>query len=394
VTLRANSGLLSTPQVDRNNNFDLIRLFAALQVFTAHLISHLNLQTDGLTGLMAYVRMFPGVPIFFMLSGYLIFASASRGGLLVKYAQRRIARIFPGLWVSIAFTFAVLWAFGYVNTANVRTDVIWTWIAATGTFAQFWDHPFFAGWANGGVNGALWTLSVELQFYIFTPILITILKRVEHPTRWIWTLVMAAVVVNVATGLLPQELFITKLLKISLLPYLIYFCIGILAFIHREVMRRILNGRFILWISVYLVFVGATSVANQTHDASYFLNGFGLIGVCILSLVVFSAAYSARGLADRTLRGTDLSYGVYIYHMVVIGAFVEAEMSGWPVAGAALVLTLGIAALSWFAVERPCLSLSHSNSQRSMDAAAVPVATSRANCLSDGASDQAAASNT
>lgn len=55
-------------RVKTNNNFDLIRLFTALQVAILHMDRHLNLNLS-FANFLAY---FPGVPIFFFISGYLI----------------------------------------------------------------------------------------------------------------------------------------------------------------------------------------------------------------------------------------------------------------------------------------------------------------------------------
>ena len=53
------------------NNFDLIRLFAATQVAISHISSHLEIAIPGLS----FLSYFPGVPIFFFISGYLIYQS-------------------------------------------------------------------------------------------------------------------------------------------------------------------------------------------------------------------------------------------------------------------------------------------------------------------------------
>mgnify|MGYP001238677287 CR=1 FL=1 len=63
------------------NNFDLLRLFAALQVALEHSSVHLQHSY----AILDMLALFPGVPIFFFLSGYLIFGSyvlVSEGQLL------------------------------------------------------------------------------------------------------------------------------------------------------------------------------------------------------------------------------------------------------------------------------------------------------------------------
>ena len=66
------------------NNFDLLRILAALQVVLAHTRVHLDIQRLPLWSL---VEAFPGVPIFFAISGFLISASFERTPNLASYVQ-------------------------------------------------------------------------------------------------------------------------------------------------------------------------------------------------------------------------------------------------------------------------------------------------------------------
>ena len=53
------------------NNFDILRLLAAFQVAFSHASTHLEHSVTFLW----FLSLFPGVPIFFFLSGYLIYGS-------------------------------------------------------------------------------------------------------------------------------------------------------------------------------------------------------------------------------------------------------------------------------------------------------------------------------
>ena len=56
------------------NNFDLIELFAAFQVLLTHSAKYFKVDNY----LIDFLSVFPGVPIFFFVSGYLIFSSYQR----------------------------------------------------------------------------------------------------------------------------------------------------------------------------------------------------------------------------------------------------------------------------------------------------------------------------
>ena len=60
-----------------NNNFKLIRLFAAMQVAIVHSAGHLNINIQYLK----FLDLLPGVPIFFFISGFLIIKSFKKNKL-------------------------------------------------------------------------------------------------------------------------------------------------------------------------------------------------------------------------------------------------------------------------------------------------------------------------
>src|SRR4030088_1254426 len=82
----------------RVNNFDLLRLLAALQVAVVHSLGFL--KPGYLASLLGGgLCRFPGVPIFFVISGILISKSYEQSDSLRVYLRNRCLRIFPGLWV-------------------------------------------------------------------------------------------------------------------------------------------------------------------------------------------------------------------------------------------------------------------------------------------------------
>lgn len=80
-----------------DNAFDLLRLYAVIQVMIGHAVSHLKI---GLPSFMTSFFSVPGVVILFGISGYLVTASYDRncetkdGGR--EYIKKRFFRIFPG----------------------------------------------------------------------------------------------------------------------------------------------------------------------------------------------------------------------------------------------------------------------------------------------------------
>ncbi len=86
--------------------------------------------------------------------------------------------------------------------------------------------------------------------------------------------------------------------------------------------------------------------------------GYNISPVYLLPLagLVVSVAMSAPQLSDRILRHHDVSYGLYLYHMLVINLLVSLSApSGWA-SFAAIIVSLGLAALSWTLIEKPYLT--------------------------------------
>lgn len=72
-----------------------------------------------------------------------------------------------------------------------------------------------------------------------------------------------------------------------------------------------------------------------------------------LAGLIVSLAMSLPQLSDRILRHHDVSYGLYLYHMLVIDLLVGlAAPSGWASFAAATIVSFGLAALSWTFIER------------------------------------------
>ena len=83
-----------------------------------------------------------------------------------------------------------------------------------------------------------------------------------------------------------------------------------------------------------------------------------LITMSVLALTVLAAAYSKPNLSISILRGNDISYGIYIYHMVIVNMAYELAFPPTMGVGMAVMLVTALTALlSWFLIERPALGL-------------------------------------
>jgi peptidoglycan/LPS O-acetylase OafA/YrhL len=347
------------------NNFDLVRLLAALQVFLIHSNDHLGIAVPSL------ITFFPGVPIFFMVSGFLVTASLARSSSVGDYIRKRALRIFPALWTMTLVTLVLLLLLGHL-TAQTDLFRLTLYVLGQATFFQIVDGGLglFQNFGTGGVNGVLWTIETELQFYVVLPLMmwccigyskfrigIGLFLFVTSVTLYCF---LVPTISSPGLGTEPQFFRYTVLvLYTSVLPHLFGFLFGVGIYFALPVLVRLLAGKVLYWIAAYAAFVYVVGVHFGIAGWDLEKNVALMLGErTILAGLVFSFAFSFRGLSDRLLRGNDISYGVYIYHMLAINTLLDFGVKGTP---SALLLaataTLTAAILSWRLVERVALRL-------------------------------------
>ena len=331
----------------RVNNFDLIRLLAAGQVVALHAIEHLN--AESLRPLANVLWYFPGVPIFFVISGYLISMSWDRAPSLRQYLWNRLLRIYPALWVCLLVSIA------FFLIAGVRPAVseFIPWLVAQITIVQFYNPDFLRSFGTGVLNGSLWTITVELQFYFVLPLLALIVRK-WHVKWWIMTIVALGVMLAARSFMGEQETFEQKMMGVTIIPYLFFFLIGIIARQLHERVPQMFAGKGLLWFAAYIVWLVIELQLGMPGAGGNQLNA---VSIVILGFATVALAFTARTMSGRILHGNDISYGVYIYHMPIVNLLLFAGVTASIGVAAAVAGTIAAALLSWHVVEKPALKL-------------------------------------
>lgn len=329
----------------RENNFDLLRLFAAMQVLIGHMIHHL--KVDGaLVYIYDIIKYVPGVPVFFLISGFLIALSYDKNSNLKDYATNRVLRIYPALYVNILIGIGILYYFGFVEFSMD----FFKWLFAQMTIVQFFNPEMFRGFGVGVINGSLWTISVELTFYIMLPVLFWIYKKNRWIVLLLFTISFLFWLYDETNG---TQKLIDKLLHVSILPYLFIFIIGMGFYKYNIYLKKYIENKFIYWL---IVFTLMQIIANYYNIEKNIL--VMLVKWIIFSFFIFSFAFSYKTLSNKILHGNDYTYGVYIYHMLIINIFVHLKLYGemrYIFYAGMLSLLAGV--LSWHIIEKPFLKL-------------------------------------
>jgi len=312
-----------------------------------HASRHLELGAD-----LWYLHLLPGVPTFFLVSGFLIFPSLAASRSLASYARKRALRIYPALHVCFALCLVMLLAIGAMGWQEFATTDFAVWAVAQLTVAQFFPAGFLRDFASGTLNGSLWTISVELQFYVLTPIAAFILGRF----RWLWlpTIAVFAAINLIFWHVLPEETMLTKMVGVTFLPWFYMFLIGGWLSSRPDVVQWIRKTPLLVFV---LAFAAAT-LATRVFTTELGGNAINPVMYVTMAPLMIRLAYTLPTLSRTLLRGNDISYGLYIYHMPVINVAIWYGLTGsWSFALLAFGITVLLAMASWFLIERPALAL-------------------------------------
>ena len=331
------------------NNFDLIRLFAATQVALSHITTHLGFESP----LLSVLGLFPGVPIFFFVSGYLIYGSYEQStkslNTNLNFFVKRFLRLFPALWLCFLISIISIWYSGYYEEVSFSTVEFLTWTITQNTIFQFYNPGFMTDYGVGVLNGSLWTISVEVQFYLLTPFIFYFLNKFKFGLIGIVLLVL--ICSNVLNANLNDGSNVYyKLFSVSFMPWLYMFMLGSLAYKYPYIASAVKRVHFLGVLGIFL--------------ASYFLtrdfgwgNSINPISYLLMAMVTLKSAYTLPSLSDKFLKNNDISYGVYIFHMPIINYLLYQNITGFVGVLLAILLTFFIATLSWFMFEKKILSL-------------------------------------
>lgn len=348
------------------NNFDLLRLIAAAQVMLAHTDYYVLHKTS-------IVQYLPGVPVFFFISGFLISASWENSSGLHSYFQKRALRIFPALWGVWVFTIITLLAFydrGVLLQNGVRLAA---WSIMQATIFQDWNPAFLNGFGTGVMNGALWTIPVEIGFYVLVPLAYFVMSKVRRPNLFLgvvaglsWLLLVAMVLPSLnGSGARWMEWIL-----LSPLPWFGMFLAGAIAQRYRDQILPLLKGRFLQMLALYCALAALSTGVTLFPLLRANGNAMGVLNFLALCPLILSAAYSAPQLADRLLRRNDISYGIYLSHMPVLNLVTALGVSGYAAFAMVIAGSTLLAWLSWNFIEKPALALrAHPLLSRSQDSA-------------------------
>jgi peptidoglycan/LPS O-acetylase OafA/YrhL len=322
----------------RVNNFDLLRMLFALIVVVFH--TGVLTQAPQLAWMEHFSAPHFAVQGFFFVSGFLVTMSYEKSSSLRSYAEKRFLRIAPAyifLILGAALFFSALSTLPlreYFASYELRRYVFFNLILSN--FAQPSLPGVFAHNSDQAVDGALWTIKIEVAFYCIVPILVWLARRLGRAPTYLsvfalslaWRVGLAMLAARTGSHFLGK-------LAIQIPGQIAFFVTGALAYYRTEEGKPPPPW----WVAV--VGVAGYQIAPTTllHQL--------LAPFCTAAIVYWAAIRLPRLIADVNKYG-DASYGMYLYHWPIIQVLIWLGVFAWsPIAGACLVI-LGDTAFSYF----------------------------------------------
>lgn len=210
-----------------NATLDLARGLAALWVFLFHIQGSVTAASPTWGALAAYGHL--GVPMFFVISGYCLYASASNSfhpGERNAFLKRRLLRIYPPFWAAILVALAspyVVEALSAIRSGSFALpSPRWLefefseWVQVISLTRVFWNVDGDLQAAFSPINAVFWTLAIEVQFYVVVYLSLLFGDR--------WRTVLGAIFVISMISLVVPAVRDSGVF----LPYWPAFCFGLL----------------------------------------------------------------------------------------------------------------------------------------------------------------------
>jgi peptidoglycan/LPS O-acetylase OafA/YrhL len=247
-----------------------------------------------------------GVPIFFVISGYCIHRSqAVRLARNPQYRLdardflwRRFIRIYPVLFCALLLTFALdSISLQYWPHNEQLGDLSLHTFCANLLALQGVASPTY------GSNTALWTLSLEVQFYVLYPLLLAVQRQLGPNRLLAWLMVLSAV----SYALLERR---------GILIFTTYWSSWYLGawVAEREVRALRFPRSFVMVASPLLLVLGC--VASMRYSKYLWCLPWALAFTPFFDVMLHARA--SRNLAMRLLEKVgEFSYSLYIVHMPI-----------------------------------------------------------------------------
>jgi peptidoglycan/LPS O-acetylase OafA/YrhL len=288
-----------------------------------------------------------GVQMFFILSGFLIgrliMERKHHANFLSVFVMRRICRTFPSYMISITMIFGALWMFRSQSWAHFDSNFpLWSYLTFTQNIFMAITNDVGAYWAAPS-----WTLALEEQLYVLLPMVFLFTPR----RMWLPILIAAALIAVAIRGVIFATGTVNPSWGLVLLPARADTLVAgvIAAIVYKN--RTVDLARYDLLLrAAPLVMMCACLLILVIDPSKLLFDVFGpfliATGFASFLLAIVRGAPEAKRFENRFLRFFgDISYCVYLTHLMVLGLMHGLILHAKPTLGSTEQWLLTFAAL-------------------------------------------------
>lgn len=328
---------------DRVASLTGLRAVAALLIVGTHAAYGTGQLSNSYLGTL-YARLEVGVPIFFVLSGFLLFrpwvratADGAPTPSLRRYVSRRIRRIVPPYFVVVLIAYALY----HFRDAGPNPGHTWKGLLEHLTLTQIYEPVYFYVMHQGLTQ--TWSLAVEFAFYAVLPLLAGLLLRVLCKGAWRPRLILAGL--GCLAAITPAWLSLqygTDWLPTSagmwLPAHLLYFVGGmtlaVLQVIGARVSLLIAGAVAVLGYLIVSTPIAGDVIAGETSLWQTLVKValYAAIACAAVSALVLRESHGFERLlnASPVVWLGEISYEVFLLHVITM-EIVMASVLNWPV---------------------------------------------------------------
>ncbi|MGB8859488.1 MAG: acyltransferase family protein [Ilumatobacteraceae bacterium] len=308
-----------------------------------------------------------GVSVFFTLSGFLITSllilEHQRSGRVswTAFVARRAKRLLPASLLCLVAISLLAWNGEFAGVPHLRRDVTtaalqvanWNALHGSGSYADLLSRA-------AGLSSPVdhyWSLAVEEQFYWVWPFAFMLLMKVSKGRGRLFVNLSALAVIGIVAA---------RVIAVHWGPDAAYWAtparLGEILVGAALAAGCLLWRRRPRWLGVLgvagLGVVVWTAVEWPTRGGPAYAGWFGLFSLASAALILGLQApgplRAVFSLSPIVWLGR-ISYGVYVFHwpVYVLATSRTVHLRGWPLFGVRIAITLTVALLSYWLLERP-----------------------------------------
>jgi len=315
---------------------DLLRGTLAIMVMGYHLLYYVH-------GHLLYNIGLYSVYGFFVLSGlslHYAYKNKLNSGInwTIDFANARIYRIFP-LLLLVTITWAM-----YRNVTTGSINGLHVLVSMIGLFG-------FADPGSNTITGGAWSIGIEIVYYFSFPVLIAL--ALYRPL--LTGLILLIAQVSYIEYTLPSQGSLVPYWKpyIQPLSFIFYFYAGIMISMHLDKVKIIFGQR----VALSLFVTAFLAVVLTPSDSTLELLA-GPTGIFMIASVIFMVMFAAVINTPDKLKPIsqylgNISYGVYLWHLLILTVAKEAGVSGIALTLLVAIATIITASITYYLFEEP-----------------------------------------